>query len=91
MRETFKNVSIFIVFITCLLLWDGARGMLADHFDFRGGKTVLTCIWAVCVVIIFHLLYHFLGKSQEKTIYLSTIFMMILVGGMVYYDKLPLL
>lgn len=90
MRETFKNVSVFFVFLAALLLWSQAQAYLNPYFDFDYGRTVLTLLWSVFVVILFHLLYYFLGKSSEKTIYLSTVFTLIVVGGLVYYQKLPL-
>ncbi|MBN2712450.1 MAG: hypothetical protein JXR97_08490 [Planctomycetes bacterium] len=90
MRETLKNVAVFIVFIVSIILWNSARDFISPNFDFSHGKTVLLCVWSVCVVIIFHLLYHFLGKSSEKIIYLWTLFSLILTGGLVYFDKIPL-
>jgi predicted membrane protein len=90
MQETFKNVSIFMVFISALIVWNAAKSYIAPHFDFDYGRTVLMCVWSVCVVIIFHLLYHFLGRAGDKNIYLVTVITLVLMGALVYFQKLPL-
>jgi len=90
MQETFKNVSIFVVFLASLLLWNAARALMAPYFDFSYGHTILLCLWSTCVVIIFHLLYYFLLKTRESTIYLSTLATLLAVGGLIYFQKLPI-
>jgi magnesium-transporting ATPase (P-type) len=87
MRETFKNVSIFIVFICALLLWGATRRHLAPYFEFKGGVAALMCVWSVCVVIIFHLIYYFMGKLKEYSIYLATVAVLLVVGALVYFGK----
>ncbi len=90
MQETFKNVSIFIVFLASLLLWNAAQAYVRPYFDFRYGGTVLLCLWSTSVIIIFHLLYYFMGRTREATIYLSTVVTLVAVGTLIYLQKLPL-
>ena len=90
MQETFKNVSIFLVFLASLLLWNEAQTYLRTHFDFAYGDTVLLCLWSTSVIVLFHLLYYFLGKTRESFIYLSTVATLVAVGALVYFDKLAL-
>lgn len=90
MHETFKNVSVFVVFVCCMIAGVALREQLKGYFDFEYGKTVLLCLYGIAGIVVFHLLYHFLGKSQEKTIYISTLLTIVTMGGLIYFDRLPL-
>jgi hypothetical protein len=90
MRETFRNVSIFIVFVMALILWDVARRHMASEFDFRFGRTTLMCLWSVGVLILFHLLYHFLGRAGERVVYLSTVVSAMAMAGLLYFNMIAL-
>ena len=90
MNETFKNVSIFLMFLAAILVWNAAKQHMYSFFSFDHGPTILLCLWSTCVVIIFHLLYYYFGRTQEKTIYLSTLGTLGVVGALLYYGHIPL-
>ena len=90
MNETFKNIAIFLTFLAGLLLWNQARVYMKPPFDFQYGTTALLFVWSSGVVILFHALYHYFGKTSEKTTYLTTLGTLLLVGGLVYFQKIPL-
>lgn len=90
MHETFKNVSIFIMFIVSVILSSAAKPYLIKYFSFHHGQTVFTCLWACCMVIFFHLLFYYFGTRQEKTIYFSALFAVLVLGGLVYFRQVAL-
>ena len=90
MQETFKNVSIFIVFLASLLLWNVAQAYVRPYFAFQYGSTILIYLWTVSVIIIFNLLYYFVSRSGVSAIYLSTVITLVAVGVLIYLQKLPL-
>lgn len=91
MQETFKNISIFILFLLCILLWNAAKEeWLVTYFRFSHGRTALLLFWSSCVVAIFHLLYHYIGRGPEKLAYITTLLMLLVVSLMVHLDKVSL-
>jgi len=72
MQQTIKHICIFLVFCVSILLWDEARAY-ARHVVPRFHRDALTLfIWSTMVVAIWHLLFYYLGKSSEKTVYIIT-------------------
>ncbi len=89
MNETFRNVSIFIIFVMSLFVWNFVQDLLIPYFKFDYGRSVLMVVGATGVLVIFHLLYYYLSKAPEKIVYLTTLFVVILIGCLLHYHKLP--
>ncbi|GEM_PF-3315158 len=91
MHQTLKHIAIFLLFLVTVLLWDRAGGWLErSFFAFRYGKTMFLFTWATCVVILFHLLYHYLGRCGEKTVYLVALVVLGGLAALVYFGHLRL-
>jgi hypothetical protein len=89
MHETFKNVSIFIMFVCSIFLWNAAKVGLSRHFRFDYGEQVLLVLWATGIVVLFHLLYYYFGKGPEKVTYICSGFSALLIGGLLHYNVIP--
>lgn len=90
MQQTLKHVAIFVLFLVGLLFWNAVRDFGADYFDFRYGETALLLLWSTCVVILFHLLFHYFSKVSDRVTYTATVAALLLAGGLVYTDHLGL-
>lgn len=70
MNETFRHVSVFIVFLSCAIYLEKLRLHVERYFNFDFGQTVMLLCNATAVVIIFHVLYHYFGRWPEKVAYI---------------------
>lgn len=89
MNETFRNVSIFIIFIMSLFLWNAARAELVPYFKFDYGKSVLLVLWSTGVLVLFHVLYHYLSKTSEQVVYICMGLVVVGVGCLLHYNVIP--
>lgn len=72
MNQHAKHICILVNFLLALLLWEEARAHIAEVFS-RTYRDVLTLwVWSLVVVVLFHTLYHYLGKASERVVYLVT-------------------
>lgn len=84
MQQTIKHICIFMIFCTCVLLWDEARAYsrhILPRFH-REGMTLF--IWSTVVVAIWHLLFHYLGSISERAVYIITL--VAVLAAMIGYD-----
>ncbi len=80
MAQTFKHVSIFIIFLVAAIFLDMLQRQLTGYFDFQFGVTALMLAWSVAIVIVFNLLFHYFGKWPEKVSYIAaTIALIVLI------------
>lgn len=90
MNDTFKHVSIFVVFLTCAIYLDRLRAYVERSFRFDFGETVLLLCWSTAVVIMFHLLYHYFGRWPEKVAYILAFAMVALTITLVRFNVISL-
>ncbi|MFH0911205.1 MAG: hypothetical protein V1918_06860 [Planctomycetota bacterium] len=90
MQQTLKHIAIFILFLLAVLLWEGCKGWLQPYFRFAHGQTALLLFWSTGVVILFHVLYHYLGKCSDKVVYVLALAALVAMGILVSYHKLAL-
>jgi hypothetical protein len=84
MHQTIKHLCIFLVFLIAVRLWYDARETLAELFPREIRHTGTILLWSSAVVAIFHLLYHYLGKMNERAIYITAA--AALVASLLYYE-----
>lgn len=90
MRQTFKHISIFIVFLVGAVFLDLLQNALTGYFDFRYGLVVLMLLWSVTIVITFNLLFHYFGNWPEKVSYICAVIAMILLLLLVEFDTIDI-
>lgn len=90
MNETFKHVSIFLIFLFCCIYLNELGDLLADNFRFDFGGTVLLLCRSTAVVIMFHVLYHYFGRWPEKVAYICAGVIIGLTIALVKFDVLSL-
>ncbi len=90
MNETFKHVSIFIVFLSCAIYLDKLRIFVSGYFNFDFGQTVMLLCDSTAVVILFHVLYHYFGRWPEKVAYILAAVMVALTLILMHFKVLHL-
>lgn len=90
MNETFKHVSVFIVFLSCAIYLDKLRAYVERFFNFDFGDTALLLCNSTAVVILFHVLYHYFGRWPEKVAYILAGVMVALTLILMNFDVLHL-
>lgn len=79
MAQTFKHVSIFIIFLVSAIFLDLLQKQLKGLFHFKFGVTTLMLLWSVTIVIVFNLLFHYFGKWPEKVSYICAVIAIVIV------------
>ncbi len=90
MNETFKHVSIFLIFLFSCIYLNLLGRLLSDNFRFDFGDTILMLCQSTAVVILFHVLYHYFGKWPEKVSYICAGAIIALTISLVKFDVLSL-
>ena len=90
MNDTFRHVSVFIVFLSCAIYLDKLRAVVEKNFNFDFGDTALLLCNATATVILFHLLYHYFGRWPEKVAYILAGVMVALTIILVHTNVLHL-
>ena len=73
MQQTFKHICIFFCFLVAVALWKSAEPTVADLVgevvprSWRAG--IVLFLWATLVVVWWHLLFHYLGRMNDKVVY----------------------
>ena len=78
MNESFKHISIFVIFLCSALYLNKLRKLADRYFEFDFGDTALLFCYSTLTVIVFHLLYHYFGRWPEKVAYILSSLIVIL-------------
>lgn len=84
MHETLKNVCTFCVFLMTVIFIYCLHPTLEQWFQFSHGKTALMLFLAVLYVIVFHVLFYYLGKQSYKTVYIVSGTVFAVLAGLIY-------
>lgn len=90
MSQTFKHVSIFIIFLVIAVFLDLLQKQVSGYFDFKFGVTVLMLLWSVTIVIVFNLLFHYFGKWPEKVSYICASVAMIILLLLAHFKAIDI-
>lgn len=85
MNETFKHVSIFVIFLIGAIFLNILNNEVKSYFDFDFGKTTLLLIWSTSIVVMFHILYHYFKQWPEKVAYITVLVLIALIGGLSHF------
>ena len=90
MRQTFKHISIFVIFLVGAIFLDLLQNCLKGSFDFKYGLVLLMLLWSVSIVIVFNLLFHYFGNWPEKVSYICAAIAVILLLLLVEFNAVDI-
>lgn len=90
MEQTIKHICIFLVFLVGVYLWKEAEPYLnsyAKHIipmSFR--KTTILFFWSTMIVAIWHLLFFYMGKMSNRSVYIFSA--VVVIGTLIITGKI---
>ena len=88
MHQTLKNVCIFFMFLMAVVLLDYLKNRLGRFIRFDYGETTMLLVWAVGYIILFHALYHYLGKQSHTIVYILTSTLGLVFWALVHFHAI---
>jgi hypothetical protein len=86
MRQTLKHVAIFLAFLALAALGAEAEPFLEKQIRLDVEPLLLVWIFALAAVILWHLLYHYLGKLSDAAAYTVSVVIVAAVVALAVLD-----